>query len=103
MSFSEDILGALKKITLLNIATNIMALSLTITYNFNNVRFIRKEFMALLDIKNLDRANNLQLISALILSLAFTNPYFNNLFSYITSVSSFAGFIFLKSEGINMQ
>lgn len=57
-----------KKITLLNVVTNMMTLSLTITYNFNNVRLIRKELMALLDVKNLDRANNSELIPALIFS-----------------------------------
>lgn len=68
VSFSEDIWGASKKKKkkLLNVVTNVMALSLTITYNLNNVKLIRKELMALLDVKNLDRANNSELISALI-------------------------------------
>lgn len=74
LSFSEDILGASEKITLLNIVTN-MALSLTKICNLNNVRFIRKEFMALLYVKNLDRANISELISAPMLSLAFTNHF----------------------------
>lgn len=63
-----------KKITLLNIVTN-MALSLTKTYNLNNVRFIREELMALLDVKTLDKADISELTSALVLSLSFTNLF----------------------------
>lgn len=43
---------------------------------------LKKKLRGLLDVKNLDKANNSELISALILSLAFI-PYFYSLFPYI--------------------
>lgn len=52
-----------------------MALSLTKTYNLNNVRFIREELMALLDVKNRDKADISELISAFMLSLSFTTLF----------------------------
>lgn len=63
---------------------------------------LKKKLRGLLDVKNLDKANNSELISALILSLAFI-PYFYSLFPYIVWLSSFADFIFLCSKYINMQ
>lgn len=81
-----------------------MALSLTITYNYI-VIFVRNELMALLDVKIFDRANISELISALILSLAFTNPYFNSCFSTLSDLlmALLQAFIFLNSKYINMQ
>lgn len=71
-----------------------MALSLTKTYNLHNVRVIREELMALLDVKNLDKADFSELISALLFVSALHKPLLMALFLHC-ALSSFADFIFL--------